>query len=721
MMPPSRPPAAGEKRLASCLRMILAPGPLLLASLPALASPGSETAAETLDRLPRVIVSAAASPDDPGQVPASIDVLSVDASRSAQPGLGLSELLGQVPGVTARNRQNYAQDEQISIRGYGARATFGVRGVRVYSDDIPGSMPDGSGQVSHFSIDAADRLEVLRGPFSALYGNSSGGVIALYSAPGGPETLWRGTLHAGSNDFWRAAISGRGQAGAMGYNLVLSRFSTDGWREHSQAQRDAGNVRLDWQFDGSRQLTLIANAIDMPDVQDPLGLTWEQVQSDPRQTTAVAEQYNTRKSIRQSQGGAIYRQELAEGHSLRLLGYGGTRDVTQYLAIPISAQNSPTHSGGAIDLATDYHGGDVRWQFDGQWAGRPVAMTAGLSADRQSQTRRGYENHLDGILGVEGRLRRDEDNRVAGSDQYVQVDWRFADRWSLLAGARHSRIAFRSDDRYITATNPDDSGRVTYSDTTPVTGLMFHAGSGLRLYASHGRGFETPTFAELSYRADGGAGLAFNLKPAQSRNHEVGAKWRPNADFSLEAALFRADTDDELAVARNSGGRSSYQNVAGARRQGMELALDARLSEALSARLAYTRVEATFRSAFLTCTGTPCVTPATPVAAGSPIPGVPRSQIHARLGWEQADWRAALDLSRLGTTVVNDTATQTAPASTLLGLEASREFGPLRLFARIDNLADRDWIGSVIVNDGNGRYFEPGPGRTWNLGAQWTF
>lgn len=716
-------PFPSVQRLCLACRASLFAGTLVMSCGPVWADTRLDSGldAEALDRLPSVVVSAGRSAGDASQVPASVDVVAVDAGLSARPLVGLSDVLGGVAGVTVRNRQNYAQDEQISIRGFGARATFGVRGVRLYADDIPASMPDGSGQVSHFNLDGADRIEVLRGPFSALYGNSSGGVVALYSAQGREPDRWRATLRSGSDAFWRASVDGRGQAGGMGYNLALSRFRSDGFRRHSAARRDSGNVRLDWELDGTRQLTFVANAVDMPDIQDPLGLTWQQAQAEPRQAVANALLFDTRKSVRQQQLGAIFRQDFAAAHSLRALAYGGNRQVEQFLAIPAATQNNALHSGGVVDLDTDYHGADVRWQFDGDVAGRPLALVVGLSTDAQDQTRRGYENHVADVLGVKGALRRDERNRVESMDQYVQLDWRLADRWSLLAGARHSSVRFESDDRYITATNPDDSGRVRYSDTTPVAGLMFHASDTLRLYASQGRGFETPTFAELSYRVDGGAGLAFDLAPAKSRNRELGAKWQPTQHVSLDAALFRADTDDELATARNSGGRSSFQNVASARREGVELGMDAQLAEPWRLRLAYTRVEAEFRSPFLACTGTPCLVPNTLIVAGSPIPGVPRSQIFARLAYEEGAWRVAWDVARTGTTVVNDIATQTAPAFTLAGIEGSRDFGALRVFARIDNVSDRAHISSVIVNDGNGRFFEPGPGRQWQLGAQWTF
>ncbi|MEJ5209070.1 TonB-dependent receptor [Denitratimonas sp. CY0512] len=684
-------------------------------------APEHEAVHDEAARLPDIVVSATRTPRDAMQLPASINAVAIDALRTARPMTALSDVLGGVPGVNVRNRQNHAQDEQISIRGFGARSTFGVRGLRLYADGIPATMPDGSGQVSHFNLDAAERIEVLRGPFSALYGNSSGGVIALHSRQGEGPARWSTSWRSGSEGFWRASVLGLGQAGAMGYNLALSRFATDGYRHHSRARRDSGNLRLDWDFGGSRQLTLVANAIDMPGTLDPLGLGWDQVIENPRQAVANAIAFNTRKSVRQRQGGLILRQDIGERHSLHVTGYGGARQVLQFLAIPAAPQNSPLHSGGVVDLDSDYHGGDLRWQYDGLLAGRALTLVAGLSAEHQYQRRRGHDNHVDGIPGLQGRLRRDERNRADSSDQYLQLDWQLADHWSLLAGARHSQLSFRSQDRYITAANPDDSGQAHYSATTPVAGLMLHTSDALKFHIAYGRGFETPTFAELAYRRDGGAGLAFDLSAARSRSLELGAKWRPSPGIGIQGALFRADTDDELAVAANSGGRSSYRNVAAARRQGLELALDAELARDWSWQLAYTRIQAQFRTDFLACSGSPCTNPDLPIAAGSPIPGVPRSQLASRLAFDNGRWQSALDASRTGVVVVNDAASQSAPACHTVGIEAGHRIGRLRLSARIDNLLDRACIGSVIVNDGNGRYFEPAPGRQWLLAGHWHF
>lgn len=685
----------------------------------------ADEAAPPSGDLPVVVVTATRTEQAAYDVPASIDSVSV-ADQTDTIGVNPSEYLSTIPGVLARDRQNYAQDEQISIRGFGARSTFGVRGVRLYTDGIPATMPDGQGQVSHFNLDSGDRIEVLRGPFSALYGNSSGGVIQLFTADGSDPAQVDVGAAGGSYGTWRASANARGISGPVGYNLDVTHFQTDGYRDHSAAKRESANAKLTFQLNESGRLTLLANSVSLPGAQDPLGLTHAQFDSDPTGVAAAAETFNTRKNVSQTQGGAIYDQDFGSGNSLRVLGYYGHRDVTQFLSVPVSAQGSPLNSGGVVDLGSEYGGSDVRWTWKGDLAGRPFEVTTGLDYDRQQQQRRGYENFVGDLLGVRGALRRNEQDTVFNFDQYAQATWHFADAWSVTAGLRHSSVKFDSADHYITAANPDDSGRVDYSATTPVAGLMWRAADWAHLYASYGKGFETPTFNELAYRSDSAAGLAFDLDPSRSRNGELGVKLRPASGVEANFAIFRADTQDELAVATSSGGRTTYQNIGKARRDGAEASLAWRFADRWKLQVAYTWIDATFRSPFLTCTGAACTTPNVPVAAGTRIPGIPQTDLYAALRWGgDIGWRASVQGDYVGSVSVNDLGTDQAPSYFVLAADVGYGFhltsGQLRTFLRLDNALNRKYAGSVIVNDGNGRYFEPAPDRTVMVGLQWTW
>ncbi|ELC7321307.1 TonB-dependent receptor [Stenotrophomonas maltophilia] len=681
---------------------------LLLSPLAAAGAPAPST-------LPTVQVQAARVPGvDPFALPGSLDTVWIDPDR-AGPGVQLSEALGGVPGLLARDRQNFAQDTQLSIRGFGARSTFGVRGVRVLIDGVPATMPDGQGQLSHASLLGAERVEVLRGPFSALYGNSSGGVLQVWSAQGQAGDPWRLRVNAGADATVSVGAQLRGAGRVIDYNIAANHFRTDGWRDHSRARRESLNARFGTELGGGH-LELLLNALQAPDAQDPLGLTRAQVAADPRQATAVAAQYNTRKSVRQQQAGLRWTRETG-AQRWQLMGYAGQRTVTQFLPIPPAPQANPLHAGGVIDLDGGYGGLDARWGWNGDVAGRPLDLVVGINADRQRQHRTGYENVVGSLLGVRGRLRRDQIDVVQNLDQFAQLWWQWSPRWSLLAGVRHSAVRFESDDRYIVGRNPDDSGHRRYQATTPVAGVSFEASPQWRLHAAVGRGFETPTFNELGYRADGQAGLALDLAAARSRNLEVGSKWHAQDGTQLDISLFRADTDDELAVASNAGGRSTYRNIGRTRRQGVELQYRQPLAEQLELELAWTWLQAQVRSPYLTSNSV--------VAAGSRLPGVPRQQAFARLQWSPGDWQWALEASASSDTVVNDVATERAPGFALLHLEAGRRWtlpgGELRAFARLENVLDQAYIGSVIVNDGNSRFYEPGPGRRANVGLQWSW
>ncbi|MET0935606.1 MAG: TonB-dependent receptor [Luteibacter sp.] len=681
----------------------------------------SAAAAQDAPKLSPIVVTATRTAQSPYDIPASVNVVATPPDGTLD--VNLSERVQSIPGVVARDRQNYAQDEQVSIRGFGARSTFGIRGIRLYTDGIPATMPDGQGQVSHFNLDSAERVEVLRGPFSALYGNASGGVIQLFTADGTTPPELRFGMAGGSNGTFRSSLNARGVDGPIDYNIDFSHFRTSGYRDHSAARRESGNAKVGWQIDDDRKLTLVANTVDIPGAQDPLGLTRAQYQANPRQVAAVADTFDTRKSADQEQAGLIYDQRIDDANSLRVMGYYGQRDVTQYLSIPVATQVSQAgNSGGVVDLSNQYGGGDVRWTWHDTVAGRPFELATGIAYDNQHQHRQGYNNFVGATLGVQGALRRDEIDRVFDFDQYAQATWRVADDWTLMGGLRHSDVRFRSTDRYVAIGNPDDSGTVKYSATTPAFGVLWRAATWAHVYANWGRGFETPTFSELGYRADRGAGLAFNLQPSRSHNEEVGIKLEPSERTEAGIAVFRADSDNELAVATNLGGRTTYQNIARSRRQGIEASFNSEIAHDLRFVASYTHLQASFRTPFLTCVSAGCAAPDTPVAAGTRIPGVPRSNGYAALKYGgDRGWQAGFDMQAMGATSVNDLGTESAPGYALFGLSGGYVFdqGPWRIntFGRVDNLVDRDVIGSVIVNDGNGRYYEPAPGRTFLVGV----
>lgn len=650
-----------------------------------------------------------------GGTPGSVDRVHVHDVHG-RTGRSVSEELHRLPGVAARDRQNLAQDLQFSIRCAGARSAFGVRGVQLVVDGIPATMPDGQGQLSHVPQAALAHVDVLRGPFSALYGNASGGVVEFtsqdpplqpafgFQAGGGSDAGARAAL-------WWGAPWNAGSAG--GYRLDADHYDTGGYREHGRARRDIGQARLLATTTGGTQFALTANALDL-EAQDPQGLTAAQADATPRAASVGALLFDTRKSVRQQQLGLRVDHPLGDANALVATAWTGARSTFQMLSVPVAAQATPGSGGGVVDLDRSFAGADLRWRQRLHAGARPFDLTLGVEAQRSREHRRGYENFADGQLGVVGALRRDEVDTVDNIDLFAEGRWQFAPRWSTTIGLRRSKVAFRTDDAYIAPGNPDDSGGIRYGKTTPVAGLLFAPGDGVELYANAGEGFETPSFTELAYRSDGGSGLNTALRAAHGRSAEVGARVHRDAQ-ALGFAVFATRTDDELVVTSNVGGRSTYANAARTARDGWELSASGPIADHWRYALALTRLDARFRAGFATCRAPPCAQPDTFVASGNRLPATSDSA-WAELRWTPRDrLEVFLQADASGRMAADDANTAWAGGWTTFDVGVERRWHVhgrvVTASLRVDNLLDRRTLGSVIVNDANGRYFEPAPGR----------
>ena len=707
-------PVAGWPLKASALAAAL-----LLAQA-ALAQSSSAPAAAATGTLPDITIRSTLLQSSAEHTPASVTVLDGERLQDRQWQVNLSEALAGTPGLLLQNRQNYAQDLQLSIRGHGARSTFGVRGIQVFVDGLPATMPDGQGQTNHIDLSALERIEVLRGPYSALYGNASGGVINAYTERGQGQPSVQGSFAVGSNGQKRLGLKAQGEAGGVGYVVSASRFLTDGWRVHSGADKNLFNARLDTSPGADSQLTVVANHVNI-DAQDAGGLTPQEWQLDPRSTAAGPLQFNMRKSMRQTQTGLTYERQLGGGTAVRAMVYGGSRRITQYQSIPIAAQKPPTSAGGVIDMGRDYGGLDLRWAHNAQPQTGEVGVIVGLAANVVQEDRQGYNNHAGELLGIKGALRRDERNTLSNLDPYAQASWAFAPQWQLDAGVRWSRVRFKSRDHYIAPGNGDDSGEARYRRLLPVLSLQHAWDARTQWYASIGGGLETPTFNEISYRPAGLPGLNFGLQPATSTSAEIGLRQRLAGDGlrgDWSAALFHTRTSNEIVPAENAGGRTSYQNAGRTRRQGLELGAGLWLTRTLRLDAALTVLDAKLRAGFCDAKGV-CV------PAGRRIAGTAQRQAALALDWRpDSAWRFGLDWRHVGSIAANDSNSVLAPSYAVLAASAGHtlHLGAWKLdtFARIDNLADRRYVGSVIVNEGNGRYYEGAPGRQWMVGLNLT-
>ena len=599
----------------------------------------AETKAITPIVLPTLKVEATRTAPAWLSTPASVYRIEQDKNQNNL-GVNLTETLKGVPGLQLNNRENYAQDLQLSMRGFGARSTFGVRGIRLYVDGIPATMPDGQGQTSNIDLSSLDHIEVLGGPFSSLYGNSSGGAILTSTKEGSGQDSIELGYSAGSHNKNRADVilqGGADKAGEPSYVVSSSYFDTDGYREHSAAKKVLSNAKLTWDLDDGSKVNWILNHVDIH-ADDPQGLTREQWKANPKQVNDAKNEFDVRKEINQTQTGVTWSKPINDQHELYAMAYAGQREVIQYQSIPSGTQTNARHAGGVIDFNRDYYGTDVRWT--GKDLFPNTRFTVGLTFDYMDEDRKGFENFdANGNYGVKGDLRRDENNTLWNLDPYLQGSWNFLPAWTVDAGLRYSNVHYESKDHYqqkaiypTDKDNGDDSGKTDYHKVLPSVALSWAITPTLNSYVSYAKGFETPTFTEMAYSADDG--MNFNLQPASSDNYELGLKAQ-NSWGNFTAAVFQSKTQNDIVSAGTENGRATFKNADKTLREGLELSWNKALWRDLTAQASYSYIDATFDAPI----------PTSKVEKGSKIPGIAKNQAFAAVGWQlESGFYAGVDV-----------------------------------------------------------------------------
>ena len=695
----------------------------------------AENDTQEVQRLDTIIIQATRTDRERLTTPASVYYLNQEQDNSMN--VNLSETLKGVPGLQLNNRENYAQDLQISMRGFGARSSFGVRGVRLYVDGIPATMPDGQGQTSNIDLNSLDHIEVLGGAFSSLYGNSSGGTILTTTTEGqGADSIELGHS-AGSQNKGQTKLvlqGGSENADEPAYIISSSYFDTNGYRDHSSAHKVLNNAKLTWDLEDGSKINWVNNYVKI-EADDPGGLTRPQWEANPKQVVGNVTKYNARKEIEQLQTGLTWNKPINDQHELYGMAYWGQRAVTQYQSIPKCAYEENTdickpntvqlarnHPGGVIDFDRNFYGTDLRWT--GKDILPNTKLIAGVAVDAMTEDRKGYQNFLGDRLGVKGELRRDEDNTLWNLDPYLQASYHFAPDWTLDAGLRYSNVHFKSEDHYITDVNGDNSGKTTYDKLLPSMALSWQILPELMTYASYAQGFETPTFTEMSYPANTAEHRSFSLKAAESETYELGLK-SANRFGDFTAAVFHTTTQDDIVSAGNDNGRSTFRNADQTLREGIELSWNKSLWRDLTAQASYSYIDATFDAdipEILNQNGNIAVSR---VESGNYIPGIAKNQAFLSLGWKPENGLSAgLDVRYSDRIYVNDTNTEYAPSYTVAGANVGYKWNmkdwSVKTFARVDNLFDKDYSGSVIVNESNSRFYEPAEGRNWSAGLSVT-
>jgi iron complex outermembrane receptor protein len=645
--------------------------------------------------------------------PASLQAVSREVIEDAGPQVNMSESLNRIPGVVALNRQNYAQDLQISIRGFGARTTFGVRGVRIIADGIPATIPDGQGQSATVSLTSTDRIEVLRGPLAQLYGNAAGGVIQTFTreAPDRPELLIQG--HTGSYGMNRTDWQYADKVGKFGLVADYSTFKTDGFRQNSQAERNQFNGKLTYQHNDQTKLDFIANIFDMPYGNDPAGLDQPTAIATPEISTR---NQNERKIVKQNQVGAVLTHALDGVSKISGRIYGGNREMTHF--------TSPGRWNG---LDRNYYGLGLNYSSKSTIAGKDTLWVTGFDFDKSTEINQAGTATSDNSAKT-GSLSRNEDRLAQNTDFYAQANMLLNEKWSILGGARSTNVKLASTNL---AGTPTSLGEVTFNAINPVIGVTYHATERMNVYANYGRGLETPTLAEMSYsdESTNGTGALTNtfntgLSASRSNHYEVGLKWLPSNRSRVDLAVFYVKTSDEIITKRSVGVTTAFINSpGGTTRKGLELSYQNQFRSSMKLNVTGTLIDAEFNERFTYGAST--------VNAGNKIPGIPNGMAYSSIQWSGTDFQrnkyrqvmgtlATFEFITAGTNHSRDTNTENLKTGgySLYNLRLAHRVDlnsmTLTAYGQLNNLTDKKYIGSVIV--GNDAPFEPAPGRNWMIG-----
>ena len=684
--------------------------------------------AEDIKELSPTVVTATRYETNSFDLPLSIDAVTGSEIRDARTGANLSEIAPRIPGVVINYRSTAAQELAISTRGFGARSQFGVKGIRIYVDGIPLNSADGQGQAGSINIDTLGQIEFLRGPFSALYGNSSGGVVQAFTRDGAKDPTLTVGASSGTWHTNKQSITAEGQAGPVNYILNTYQYVSDGYRDFSQYRKDNFNGKISYQFSPDTKFTFVGNYMDQPYTNDPQALTPTQYALNSRAQGTNASPFdksasslNSRLYRVNSYGGIVIDHNLSEKDSLRLMAYNGSRSNLQYLT-----------TSAASEIIRDTEGFDFRWARKDLFLNRPLNFTAGFAYDSMEDLRSRYSYTAPGAyspLGTNVNSNRREKQSAFSVDEYLQASYEPTDRLLVLAGLRHSRINIKNTDLWLgettkdpiteitTPTPIDSSGQVTYTNTSPVAGVTFKVSPSLNIYANYGRGFETPTFAETTYSdAQTGAGPNLSMVPSKSKNYEIGLKAFVTTNTRINVALFKVDTKNEIVTVDNKGSQNQYASIANTERKGVEISLDSRLPYNFNFYQTYTYTDSEFKNSFLTTVGTS-------VSAGNKLSGIYKNTAYTELSWKYPALNFSSAIENIYYSDVNgydsNDGARKAPAYTIVNLRASLKQSynnwNFSEFARADNVFDEKYVGNVRVN--NAATFEPGAPRNYTVGV----
>ncbi len=670
------PTTAGPLRWIALGALVLGPPPSFAQNVPE-------------SGLDEIVVTATRLETSVRDLARSVSVVDQARIQDGTQQLALDEALAGVPGLYMQNRYNFAQDLRVSLRGFGARSSFGIRGIKVIVDGIPETLPDGQAGVDSIDLGSARRIEVLRGPSSSLYGNASGGVIAIYSEQGDEAPFVEGLVAGGEYGYEKYQIKAGGRTDRLDFMVNASTQELDGYRDHSRAEGTLVNGRLGVELTEADTLTFVFNHTDQPTADDPGGINAAQAASDPRSARDRNVQFDAGEELDQQRLGAVYERSGSAG-DLVLRNYYVWRDFANKL---------PFTGGGSVDLDRFFYGFGAQYIL-GDVLPDAWELSAGFDIDRQDDERKRFDNN-EGALGA---LVFDQTERVDSNGVFLQASYRVDGAWGLSAGLRYDEVTFDISDEFLT--DGDDSGEVSFDQWSPSVGVHVDVGSGM-LFGSYGSSFETPTTTELA-NPDGSGGFNQALKPQTADNFELGYKVGDGRLY-FELAAFQIDLEEELTPFEVPAfpGRTFFANAGESSRTGVETAISWSGESGFGVDASFTWSDFTF-DRFVDDNGNDF--------SGNELPGLPEQFGYLGLRYQNGGGlNVLLEATYSGELFANNANSVEVSSYVVASLRASKEWRRgewlLRPYVGVNNLFDESYNSNIRINAFGGRYFEPAPER----------
>ena len=622
-------------------------------------------------------------------IPASVSHIGKEKIQLGTEQIGLDESMGKVPGVFFLNRYNYAQDLRLSIRGFGARSSFGIRGVKIIVDGIPETLPDGQGAIDGVDIGSIYKINVIRGPSSSLYGNASGGAILIETERGSklPFIELRNTY--GDFNLNKQQLKIGGETANLNYLLNISNTSVDGYRENSEFENKQFNGRFEYSLSGKSSIVSTIHHTDQPLANDPGGITAEDVTTNPRQARSQNLNFQAGEKVKQTRLGLVYKTQLNKSRAIEVRTYNTNRDFSNKL---------PFQNGGIVNLDRSFYGGGLKYTEEGNLGKYQNRLLLGIDYDRQDDNRSRYNN----LLGVKGTQTFQQDELITSLGAYFQNETKLNDISEITLGLRHDNVAFDVTDKFLA--DGDDSGKINLNEFSPMVGISLKASSNTNIYATVSKAFETPTTTEFANSSGGG----FNqtIKPQKSTNYEIGIKTFNNK-YSFEAAIFQTDVKDELTPFEDSEqpGRTFFTNAGSSDRHGLELTSTRRFYDRFEFSTTYTYSDFKFNH-FRNTGGE--------IYDGKRIPGIPKNLLNFNLSWSnESGAYANLDTTFTGEFYAdngNQTKVDSYTVSNLrLGKNFIRNDLDIGFYLGVNNIFNEKYNSNIRINAYGTRYFEPAP------------